>query len=243
MDQALAKIRVHTSSSLPHQKAPASLLVAIESTFKEQKTESSPTAYFAALLTTLDATIQKKEPSLNEGDVLPAELYLIALIIPFVSAPVIRSNLSTLLNLTAPLFPSLLHHAPPLRSQLSLYGVVLSILDRSQLEMHGIRQAFASILQLCLDPRPKVRKKAAEVVKDVLRTPPSPMVKHPYADRVAEWTQSALKDVNQSVLQSKSKKPDSVNDETAIHLLAFLRPVLSSLPSNVRDLISLRFPT
>ncbi|KAF5370856.1 hypothetical protein D9758_001883 [Tetrapyrgos nigripes] len=217
MDEALAKIRVHTSSSLPHQKAPASLLVALESTFKEQKTEPSPTAYFASLLTTLDATIQKKELSLNEGDVLPAELYLIALIIPFVSVPVIRANLSTILNLTGPLFPSLIHYAPPLRSQLSLYGVVLSSLDRSQLEVHGIRQAFASILQLCLDPRPK---------------PPSPMVRHPYTERVAEWAQSALKDVSQGGLQSKFKKSESSNDETAIHLLAFLRPLLPSLSSN-----------
>ncbi|THU95393.1 ribosomal RNA-processing protein 12 [Dendrothele bispora CBS 962.96] len=226
MDQALAKIRVQISSSLPHQKAPASLLVALESTFKEQKTEPSPTAYFAALLTTLDATIHKKEVSLNEGDILPAELYLIALVIPFVSVSVIRANLSTLLNLTAPLFPSLFEHAPALRSQLSLY-------NRSQLETHGIRQAFASILQLCLDPRPKVRKKAAEVVKNVLSKPPLPLVRHPYAERTAEWTQSALKDVNQGALaQSKSKKPEGSSDESAIHLLAFIRPILPDLPSS-----------
>ncbi|KAK7472658.1 pre-rRNA processing protein [Stygiomarasmius scandens] len=231
MEQALAKIRIQTSSSLPHQKAPASLLVALESTFREQKTELSPTAYFAALLTTLDATIQKKEVSLNEGDVLPAELYLIALVIPFVSVPVVRANLSTLLDLTSPLFPSLLHHAPALRSQLSLYDIVFTSLDRSQLETHGIRQAFASILQLCLDPRPKVRKKAAEVIKNVLSKPPSPLVRHPYAERVAEWTQSSLKDVSQGVLvQPKSQKSNNSSDDSAIHLLAFVRPILPSLP-------------
>ncbi|KAF8829060.1 hypothetical protein HHX47_DHR3000971 [Lentinula edodes] len=227
MEQALAKIRIHTSSSLPHQKTPASLLSALESTFKEQKTEPSSTAYFAALLTTLDGTLQKKELSLNDGDVLPAELYLLALVAPFVSTPVIRTNLSTILAFTAPLFPSLLNHAPALRSQLSLYQVVLVSLDRSQLETHGIRQAFASILQLTVDPRPKVRKKATEVVKEVLSKPLPPLLIHPYAERVAEWSQSALAEMNKNI--PPKSKGDS-EGESAIHLLAFLKPTISKFP-------------
>ncbi|KAJ3791123.1 NUC173-domain-containing protein [Lentinula aff. detonsa] len=226
MDQALAKIRIHVSSSLPHQKTPASLLAALESTFEEQKTERTPTTYFAALLTTLDGTLQKKQTSLNEGDFLPAELYLLALVAPFVSTPVIRGNLSTILALTLPLFPSLLNHAPPLRSQLSLYQLLLISIDRSQLETHGIRQAFASILQLTVDPRPKVRKKATEVVRDVLSRPPSPLLIHPYAERVAEWCRSALVDLNKNVL-SKSKGDEG---ESAIHLLAFLKSTISKFP-------------
>ena len=53
VEATLSKIRPHTSSSLAHQKAPATLLRAIEATFHEQNTGSSATAYFAALLTTL----------------------------------------------------------------------------------------------------------------------------------------------------------------------------------------------
>ncbi|KIK67172.1 hypothetical protein GYMLUDRAFT_37225 [Collybiopsis luxurians FD-317 M1] len=227
MEQALAKIRVHTTSALPNQKTPAALLVALESTLKEQNTIPSSTAYFAALLTTLSGTIEKKDFSLGDGDLLPAELYLLAIIVPHLSIPVIRTNLSTILTLTAPLFPSLLNHAPALRSQLSLYQFVLVSLDRSQLETHGIRQAFASILQLCVDPRPKVRKKAAEVVRDVLSKPPPPSTIHPYAERVAEWTRSALVDVNKSALSRSKSDSDG---ETAIHLLAFLKQSISKLP-------------
>ena len=164
IETALAKIRPHTASSLAHQKAPAQLLLALESTFEEQATEKSPTAYFAALLTTLDGTVQNSRASgalaFGEGDVLPAELYLLALVLPFVPHPVIRSNLSTILSLTAPLFPSLVPHAPPLRSQLAIYNAVYLALERSQLESaQGLRQSFASILHLTLDPRPKVRKR------------------------------------------------------------------------------------
>ena len=234
MDAALAKIRPHTSSSLPHQKSPANLLVALESTFNEQNSEASPTAYFAALLTTLDATIQKNDITLGEGDILPAELYLLALIIPFVAAPVVQTNLKTILSLTGPLFPSLIPHAPALRSQLALFHVVFQSLNRSQLETPGIRQSFASVLRLCIDPRPKVRKKAASVVQDVLASPPAPLARHPYAEAVADWVKSALSQVNSGPLP-RAKGPDASGAEIAIHILAFLRPMLSNLPPSVSD--------
>ncbi|KAI0696713.1 ribosomal RNA-processing protein 12 [Cytidiella melzeri] len=234
LEQVLSKIRPHTSSSLQHQKAPATLLKAIEATFHEQNTERSSTAYFAALLTTLDGSIQTAPatgPALGDGDVLPAELYLLALVIPFVPPPVIRTNLNTLLSLTAPLFPTLVHHAPPLRSQLTIYASVFDALEKPQLETPGLRQAFGSILHLCLDPRPKVRKKAAELVRDLLASPPPPMIRHPYADRVAEWTISSLTELTAGGLPKlKGKKAETDGSDTAIHLLAFLRPILSSLP-------------
>ncbi|KAG2119918.1 NUC173 domain-containing protein [Suillus discolor] len=233
MEEALAKIRPHTTSNLAHQKAPANLLQALESTFQEKHADRTPTAYFAALITTLDGSIQKKETSLGDGDVLPAELYLLALVAPFVPPPVIQTNLNTLLSLTAPLFPALMAHAPPLRSQLTLYNAVFRALDKSQLDVSAVRQSFASILQLCLDPRPKVRKKAADIVKDVLSFPPSPLIRHPYAQRVAEWAHIALQQASTGALpksKSSGKGSDTSAAETAIHLLAFLRPVLPNLP-------------
>ena len=178
LESALAKVRPHTSSSLAHQKAPASLLAALEATFKEQNTERTPSAYFAGLLTALEGTIEKEKNTkflLGDGDLLPAELYLLALVGPFVPPPVIRANLNTLISLTAQLWTSLHSSAPPLRSQLSLYNAVLRAADRAQLETQPVRQSFATILQFCLDPRPKVRKRAADLVKDVLSSPPSPL--------------------------------------------------------------------
>ncbi|KAJ7200710.1 armadillo-type protein [Mycena rebaudengoi] len=232
MDQALEKIRPHTTSALAHQKTPATLLLALEATFREQHTDSSPTAYFAALLTTLDSTIQSRDVGLEDGDILPAELYLLALVAPFVPPPVVRTNLSTILTLTAPLFPSLTQHAPALRSQLSLYHVLLQSLDRSQLETQGIRQTFASILQLCLDPRPKVRRKAADTVKEVLASPPAPLLRHPYAERVADWIKSSLSEVSAGPFARAkgTKGAEPLAAESAIHILAFVRPILSNLP-------------
>ena len=236
IETALAKIRPHTASSLAHQKAPAQLLQALESTFEQQGTERSPTAYFAALLTTLESTVQSSRSSetltFGEGDVLPAELYLLALVLPFVPHPVIRSNLSTILSLTAPLFPPLVPHAPPLRSQLTIYNSVYPILERSQLESaQGLRQSFASILHLTLDPRPKVRRKAAEVIHDVLASAPPPSVRHPYASQVSDFIRSTL---TNDVSPMRAKKRGSTDGtETGIHILALLGPIVLTLPPSV----------
>jgi ribosomal RNA-processing protein 12 len=237
LDLALSKIRPQTASSLEHQKAPANLLRALEATIDERKTERTSTAYFAALLTALGGTLQNDASSglaLDEGDMIPAELYLLALVAPFVPPPVIRGNLNTILTLTSPLFPSLMTHPPPLRSQIGLYGSVLKALDRSQLDVQGVRQSFASILQLCLDGRPKVRKRAAEVIKDVLSYPPTPLMRHPYSDRVAEWVKSTLTDtVTNAVSRSKHSTSNMDAAEVALHLLAFLRQVILRLPPSV----------
>lgn len=237
LEEVLTKIRPHTSSSLPHQKAPASLLQALEATFQEQHTEPSSTAYYAALLTALDGVLQAAPtsgPALGDGDILPAVLYLLALIAPHVPPPVIRSHLSTVINLTSPLFPALVAHAPPLRSQLGLYSAIIQALERPQLEAQGLRQSFVFILQLTLDPRPKLRKKAVELVKDVLSAPPLPLLRHPYAQRVADWVNSTLAEVNSGGMPKfKGKKMQTEGSETGIHLLALLRPILSSLPPTV----------
>ncbi|KZT72213.1 NUC173-domain-containing protein [Daedalea quercina L-15889] len=235
LEVSLAKIRPHTSSSLSHQKTPATLLHALEATFREQNTQPSPTAYFAALLTTLEGSLQAAPtsgPPLGDGDVLPAVLYLLALVAPHVPHPVIRAHLDTTVSLTSPLFSTLVSHAPPLRSQLGLYGAIFQALERPQLESQGLRQSFNFIVQLVLDPRPKVRKRAAELVKDVLANPPSPLLQHPYAQRVTDWTISALGEVNTGApVKFKGKKAETENPDTAIHLLAFLRPVLPTLPA------------
>jgi ribosomal RNA-processing protein 12 len=248
LDFALSKIRPQTASSLEHQKAPATLLHAIEAAIDERKTERSPTAYFAALLTALGGTLQNDASSglaLDEGDMLPAELYLLALVAPFVPTPVIRGNLNTILSLTSPLFPSLMTHPPPLRSQIGLYGSVLKALDGSQLDVQGVRQSFASVLQLCLDARPKVRKRAAEVITDVLSSPPTPLVRHPYSDRVAEWVKSTLTDVvGNAVSRSKHSPSNTDAAEVALHLLSFLRQVVLRLPPSVsRNLYRFRLLT
>ncbi|KZS98276.1 NUC173-domain-containing protein [Sistotremastrum niveocremeum HHB9708] len=216
--EALAKIRPHVSSNLPHQKTPALLLQAMESSFPER----TPTAYFAALLTTLEAALRQEGPhTYGDGDRIPAIIYLQALIAPYAPTPVLRAHLTTLLSLHAPLFPELESHAPALRSQLALFAPIFQALDQSQLEVQGIRQCFATCLVFLTDGRPKVRKRASETIRAALENPPSPLTRHPYGERVVSWAEEAL------------KEPDS-----AIHVVAALKSLVPFLNPDSLTLLS-----
>jgi len=224
MQVALSKIRPHTSSNLAHQKKPAQLLVVLESTIQStpriivnSSSSATPTAsaYFAALVTTLQGIITRNERSLNDGGVLPATLYLIAIVIPFVPPALLRSQSSTLLPILVPLLPHTYPHAPSLRSLVTIFGIFISSLDSHSLDSHSLdapspRNAFSTIVEHTIDPRPKVRRKAAEAVRDVLSNPPPPLQTHPWRVRVGEWACA--------VLQTQTTKPD-----TLIHPLASLK--------------------
>jgi len=109
-----------------------------------------------------------------------------------------------------------------------LYLVIFQSLDWSQLEAQGVCQTFASILQICIDPRPKVRK-------EVLANPPTPLVWHPYAEQVAESLNHTLAEVNAGPLVKGKASTQVVapGAESAIHALAFLNPIVGYLPPAV----------
>jgi len=236
LSAALSKIRPHTSSTLAHQKAPANLLLAIEQTLTEQNSEKNATAYFAALLTTLESSA-RSNPTFGEGDVLPAIIYLLALVTPFVSQAVIRSNLTAIMALTGPLFSQLIPHAPPLRSQLTLLSAVIQAVEPSQLDTPNVRTTFSLVLDLTVDPRPKVRRRAADLVREVLENPPTPLLRHPYNERVGEWVATTLAAVSSgATMFGRQKKAEGTTDapEVGIHVIAMVKPIASLLPESVR---------
>ncbi|KAG8794506.1 hypothetical protein FRC16_010479, partial [Serendipita sp. 398] len=240
---ALAKIRPHTNSKLPHQRKPAQLLAALEATLEQnagssENSRQSPTAYFAALITTLEECILRKELSLDEGSTLAATLYLLAMVVPFVQPTVLRANLSKLYQTLPQLLPlALPNHAPPLRSLVSIFGSICSSMDQAMIQSTlnttgntpsatsvAIRQTLSSLLELTLDHRPKVRKRAAEVVKDILDSPPSPFIVHPWSHLVANWSCAVMaQSANSSVATGKKGTGEGI--DRMIHLLAFLRTV------------------
>ncbi|KEP47350.1 ribosomal RNA-processing protein [Rhizoctonia solani 123E] len=199
LELVLDKIRIHNHSKLAHQKTPATLLIALEQTFDEQTppTPRSAVAYCAALCTTLEQAVKAKSVSMGESDFVPGVLYLLAAVLPHVPTPVVRAQVSVILPLLAPLLPLSLQHPPALRSLLSVLCSLWAPLDAPTLTGTPLlRNAWASVLQLCVDPRPKVRKKAQEVAKSVLAAPPAPMLRHPYAEQTAQYLLNLLTDVS-----------------------------------------------
>jgi ribosomal RNA-processing protein 12 len=237
-ENTLAKIRPHTTSKQAHQRKPAQLLVALESTLQEStkasaNTERNPTSYFAALLTTLGGCLSSNNLELEDGSNLTAILYLFALVLPFVPPAVVRAHLPKIFQLLPPLLPlATTSHAPSLRSLITIFGIALTTMDQSlvlsTISLIGgtvgvgtgtsasIRQTFSTLLELVLDARPKVRKRAGEVVKTVLESPPSPLAIHPWSALVAEWSCGV-------VAQRAAEAGEGV--ESLIHLMTFLRTI------------------
>ncbi|KZO92603.1 NUC173-domain-containing protein [Calocera viscosa TUFC12733] len=254
LQEELEKIRPHVTSALANQKAPALLLGAIEDTLKEQTANLTPVAYFAALLSTLEQQIKKERAegslSLGEGDVLPAVLYLLALVVTQVSSAVLRTQTQIALGILAPLLRPLTNSAPALRSILGIYQAWLPHLESSQLYTPLVRQSFATITEYTLDPRPKVRKKAQDVIQAVLASPPPPSITHPYAVDVADYILQQLDEVvgRSGAVRAKEKGKGgkaNVGVEVGIWSCAFVKSIAPHWPSErIADLVNclLRLP-
>lgn len=229
LESALAKVRRLNGSNLSHQSKPAQLLIAVESSLQSTlpSTSSStspsiltPTAYFSALFQCLEKAVNDdvgededlaETENMGQGALIPATIYLLAIIIPETPNTVVLSKLSPLLECLLPLFDTALEHPPALRSLLQITTTLLLFANTQVLNSSPLlKKAWNYLLELNLDPRPKVRHLAQEGVRKVLCTPVPPKVtpgSHPYLVRAREWVTSHLEEeVKTGGSSSKGKK-------------------------------------
>jgi len=225
LEVSLANVRRLSGSNLAHQSKPAQLLIAIESSLQSTLPSGStstaypPTAYFVALLQCLEKAINDEvgndddiaeTENMGQGALIPATLYLLAIIVPETPAQVALSKLSPLLESILPLFDTALEHPPALRSLLQITTALIlfappNILNNSPL----LKKSWNYCLELNLDPRPKVRHLAQEGVRKVLTTPVPPKVtagNHPYLARAREWVTSHLEEETKAGGAGSKKK-------------------------------------
>lgn len=253
LKQALDKIRHQTTSNLVHQKRPATLLIALEATLTEQGTALTPVAYFAALWSTITQLVGSAAASSGGAtpasaagaaadsdaeETLAAALYLFAIVLPCTPPPVLRTRTSSILELLGAQIASLQEQAPALKSLLTILQAVYLNMDASSLNQLQAKQAFNSILLLLIDNRPKVRRKAQEVITAILGNPPAPSVKHPYASRIADFVLESLKEaLREGRKGGKRKQQDqggpSEEVSRAIALCAFIKSVGKDWPADV----------
>lgn len=186
LNERLEKIR--SQPKLQSQQQTAVVLKAVEDTLQSQQSEPSPTAYFSALQSILDKSLSQASGFTNK-DVATAVVYLLDLFTPHVPAPLLRSNFSRIhtgLNLALGL-PDV--DAPFLRPAIGCLEALLVAQDGPSWAHEDRRKALVGLLNLSMDHRPKVRKRAQDAVKHVLQqAPPGPSLEHPAADMCAETT-------------------------------------------------------
>ncbi|KAM3081869.1 pre-rRNA processing protein [Clarireedia jacksonii] len=227
LQEKLDKIR---SPKLQNQHQTAIVLSAVEDTLRDQKTEPTPTGYFAALL----ALLRQSVPANGEvnKDLTTSVVYLLDVITPFTPQPLLRSKFSQILTNLAPALTLPEADAPLLRPSIGCLESLLVAQDSAAWELSqteiGPRRAIAGLLNLAVDHRPKIRKRAQEALTNILKNPPpSPSLDHPAADMCAETALRSLRDLAaQSHQARKQRKSATTEHEPAlIHALQLVKTV------------------
>ncbi|KAK9240336.1 NUC173 domain-containing protein [Lipomyces kononenkoae] len=188
LDSKLDKIRHHRTSNLPHQKQVYFTLEAVEATLKEQKTELTPSAYVVALLSILPQAFSTSE--FNNQELAGAAVYLLDVVLQHVPNAVLIGKFASILSYLTPVLRD--NDSPPALVR-SAIGCVETILIAqastswlgSALE-NGPRKVLSRLLELGVDERPKVRKRAQDAITTVLSHPPPPATVHPALDMCAD---------------------------------------------------------
>lgn len=230
LDDKLAKIRHHSNSKLENQKHLAIILSAVEENIEEQKNEKSAAAYFVSFMSLLDLAIQDDE--IADTQLAATTTYFLDLILPFLPKPLLKSNFSDILaKLAAPLsLPSA--EAPLVRSTIGTIESLLLAQDHPQWASTSNavspKRAFLGLLELALDGRPKVRRRAQDAVSKVLRNPPaSPSPVHVAAPVAGDM---ALKKLLLLLQQAKKHHKNSNKELNSqiIHCLQLITAITSA---------------
>ncbi|KAF2829926.1 NUC173-domain-containing protein [Ophiobolus disseminans] len=235
LEERLTKIRDNPKLQGQHQTHV--LLSAIDDTLRQQNSERTPTAYFAALLSLLSRQIT--EQGIANKDTASSTIYLLDLVTPHVPAPLLRSKFTEILTNLAPALTHQDADAPLIRSSIGCLESLLAVQDARAWELPqsqiSPRRAVAGLLQFSVDTRPKVRKRAQEALAKVLANPPpSPSLDHPAADMCAETALKMLHDIAEAAAKSRKHKAakgtkDSQNkDPDLIHALQLIKTIATS---------------
>lgn len=213
----------------------AIVLSAVEDTLQDQNHNATPTAYFAALLALLSQSIVPPDGIVNK-ELASSVVYLLDLVTSHVPTALLRSKFSQILMSLGPTLTNQDVEAPLLRSSIGCLESLLLAQDSpawalSQTQISP-RRAFAGLLVLASDHRPKVRKRAQDAITQVLKhPPPSPSLDHPVADVCAE---TALRTLSETLAASgpKNRKGKNLAQEQhqpgLIHALQLVKTVASA---------------
>ncbi|KAK9320945.1 NUC173 domain-containing protein [Lipomyces orientalis] len=196
LESKLERLRVHKTSKLPHQKRLSVVLEAVEETLNEQSTELSASAYVVAFLSLLSQAFSASE--LNNQELAAAAVYLLDVVLPHASNPLLISKFTSILSYLTPLLSHSEVSPALVRSAIGCLDTILIAQGSSSwlvsVSENGPRKALSRLLELSLDDRPKVRKCAQEAIMNVLsHPPPGPARVHPALNMCADLALNLVK--------------------------------------------------
>ncbi|KAF3933380.1 hypothetical protein ABW19_dt0205693 [Dactylella cylindrospora] len=224
LEEKLDRIR---TPNLQNQAQTAIVLDALETSLREEDPNTTPTpiAYFSALLSVLHQYIST-DTIINQS-LAAAVVYLLDIVTPFTPEPLLRAKFSQILAYLAPAITHPDAEAPLLKSSIGCLETLLIAQDAQgwsipQIQI-GPKRAISGLLNLGLDPRPKVRKRALDAIKKILdNPPPTPSLDHPATELCAEKSLTTL------VEFAKQAPRHGQHDPKTIHALQLVRAVATA---------------
>ncbi|KAF3110151.1 hypothetical protein TWF706_000887 [Orbilia oligospora] len=224
LEEKLDRIR---TPNLQNQAQTAVVLNALETSLREDHPDGplTPTAYFSALLSVLNQYISS-DGILNQS-LAAAVVYLLDIVTPFAPEALLRAKFAQILSYLAPAITHPDAEAPLLKSSIGCLETLLIAQDANtwavpQIQV-GPKRAISGLLNLGLDPRPKVRKRALDAIKLVLQNPPpTPSLDHPATELCAEKSLTTL------VEFAKQAPRHGQHDPKTIHALQLVRAVATA---------------
>ncbi|KAG9248186.1 NUC173 domain-containing protein [Calycina marina] len=224
LEDRLNKIK---SPNLQSQQQYSVILKAVEETLNN---ETTPTAYFAALLALLPKAITPQ--GVVNKDLATSIVYLLDVVTPYTPPALLRAKFTKIFELLALALAYPEADAPLLRPSIGCFESILIAQDGTGWELSpgaiGPRRALAGLLFLAVDRRPKIRKGALTAIKNVLtNAPPSPSVDHPAADMCAESAMKSLTELASQASQSKKQRKigTAEHEPALIHALQLVKTV------------------
>jgi len=243
LDERLEQIR--SSPKLQNQQHTAIVLSSIDERLQSQNVERSPTAYFSALLSVLPHYLPTASPPPNK-DLAYAVVYLLGLVTPHVSTPLLRAKFSQILTSLTPSFLPSDHQnteaeAPLLRSAIGCVECLVIVQDAHSWSLpanvSSPRRAIAGLLNLAVDRRPKVRKRALDALRRIIETGlPGPKIDHPALDQCAESALRALQ-TESSAGKERRKNKDETQIIHALQLVKIVAGFGNGWPSKRLDVL------
>ncbi|KAG1462814.1 hypothetical protein G6F55_002744 [Rhizopus delemar] len=195
MEAKLERIRKQVNSKLDNQKLYAQTLIAIEETIQERNEQLTSTAYFAAMMTTLQS-------SQGSAELVGALIYLLDEVFPYLPHTVLRSRFNEVHTILERVYEEHKEEQPVVRSVLGCLQELLAAQDGPNWSTPLVKKAYQQILILSANASPKARKRAQDAIRVILSRPPPPTAIHPAADMTADFILRVLHEATKSDQQA-----------------------------------------
>lgn len=214
LEEKLAKIRQQIGSKLENQKHVAIILSAVEENIEgsEDNVGGNIVKYLIALMSLLDQVIVRETGEIGDLQLATSACYLLDLIFHYAPRSLLRSKFAEILTKIAPFITDANAEAPLIRSAIGCLEALLIAQDaqawnNTQDLSITPNRGLQGLLQLSLDPRPKVRKRAIDGVAAILSNPPAaPTAGHVAAVPVTIFAVNSLQEALNAAGSTSNKK-------------------------------------